>query len=566
MIPFKMNHIQRSLIIILLISIFSPLKSTKTGCHHDEFCSDTFGPSYHCDTHGKCNRKPLFPPDSAMIVFGAALLISFNILSFSLGVTANGIAFPAMIMLFAFTGKDSLAILKTSNIFSAPVNLMFICSMRNPKKGNQLYVDFELMVFLVPLVLVGSLFGVLAFGFFPGFFSYFFIFFVMIYLTYRNYNRFKAKEAKQKLLKFQNRKSSKEIGDCEFGNQNSCIKDSQKTENLNQADPQVSSPGLSKLSLSVEKEEQNMHIALVEENLDSRKMSERKDSCADKETNFTIEDESLKVKTEESAKTKIPNIFVLLWKRYKIFLLVLLAYGLMVMANLGRGTPSNPSVFGFTRCSPITFIFFGFCIFLIIMIAIIGFQLLKIKNRETQNKIKEEQDSINQKPEETQTDIQIEENLSVLSTDSTQNFNYTSSIMFKIGISAVIGGFISSAGVCGSLFITSSLMLLNIEPLVVKSTIGFAIFVMTFNNAFQFFFLGYFDLKNTLTIACITLVGCLVGNFIIKRLLNQNSSKANRIISICNICMTSVICFCLPVSSYFEVSNNSSFFSFRAVC
>ena len=570
--------------LVLTLILTSPLHATKTKCTSDPFCQSTFGPSYFCDMdNGKCNHKPLIQDLTLWIVSGCLLLIAFNILSFSIGVSANGMAFPAMILFFAFTGKDAMAILKTSNILSSPVNLIFVASMRNPQNENRLFVDFDLLVYLVPLILIGSMFGVLAFGYFPGMFTYFFIFATMVYLTVSNFLKWKnTKSAESGVVVGQDEQGdidgsiSLKIGKqgitpqdifesthletaSEFGNsrpqkqQNfkaiiseestepergvrSCYEewtihsdsDNQKyRQDLNSTRIMTEAP-LSRLhpnlrSLNPAQSPDAGSAARLEQ------LNSQQSHFSDSPLKHTFKINHPLAHTPNNEQSK--SIWQLLGEQKTTLLLVVLCYALMVGGNLVRGSPGRPSVLGLAKCSGATFACFFLFILAISLLAMVAYSKIQ--------RTSQQQDYLQFSPQ----------------------------LMTKIGVSAMIGGFISSAGVCGSLFISSSLMLLDLEPLVIKATIGFAIFVMSLNNTFQFLFLGYFDLKNTVIIALITLVGCVVGNVIIKRQLQNGGQRgANSIISVCNFCMTGVICLVIPFTSYFESINNSSFFAFRSVC
>lgn len=62
---------------------------------------------------------------------------------------------------------------------------------------------------------------------------------------------------------------------------------------------------------------------------------------------------------------------------------MLIATILLTVANLGKGSPTKPSIFGFERCSVASFSWFFCCMGLMLWTSFFGY--LGIKNREITN-------------------------------------------------------------------------------------------------------------------------------------------------------------------------------------
>jgi hypothetical protein len=56
---------------------------------------------------------------------------------------------------------------------------------------------------------------------------------------------------------------------------------------------------------------------------------------------------------------------------------MLIATMLLTLANLGKGSPTKPSIFGFERCSSASFIWFFSCMVLMLWTAFFGYLGLK---------------------------------------------------------------------------------------------------------------------------------------------------------------------------------------------
>ena len=118
-------------------------------------------------------------------------------------------------------------------------------------------------------------------------------------------------------------------------------------------------------------------------------------------------------------------------------------------------------------------------------------------------------------------------------------------------------------GVSSSIFISSSLILLNIEPIVIKCTMGFIYFFMSINCFSQFYLIGFWDLKNMILMAIISLIGCFISNIIIKKFIKSNKTNfLNKMISISCLFLLTLVSIIIPLSCYNEYLKNDYFFRF----
>jgi uncharacterized membrane protein YfcA len=439
-----------------------------------------------------------------------------------MGVSANGVLFPILVMVFDYVAKDSLSTIKMANLFVGIVNFVFILLMRNPNNGNRLYIDFNLIQFLIPLILMGSMIGCLSFMLLPPVFTYSIILVVIIIVTVRNF--FKMMKMKEDLNKEKQIHLKDElVSDIETQAPSEItLKDSQQNFRIDDK--------YSTNSNSIHEEESSKKKSKLNSILSNSQENSDKSLNDDDDVNNDIKPE----KETQLKEIPYPSLWSLLWEVKLVIFFVIICFSLMIIANLGKGSNDKPSVFNFENCSIFAIVFYSICMIPMMLIAYLAFNKLRTTSSKT-------------------------------SSGNERKLSFPLAI--KIGLSSFLGGFISTMGVSGSLFISAFLLLLGIEPIIVKCTMSFMILVMALNNSFQFFYMGYFDWRNILTLAVISILGCLLANFIIKKKLAENNSKTvNFIISSCSFAMTLILCFVLPVSSYVEYLSNADFFSFSSSC
>lgn len=525
----------KSFLIFLSFSLLlAGAHSTITICETDEFCQEKFNSKYVCDSlTKKCNRAPLISPLSFNTILGIFLIFISNLVSFSMGVTANGVIFPILVLIFDYIAKDSLSTLKMSNIMVAVVNCIFVLLMRNKNDGNRLYVDFEMVLFLIPLVLVGSMIGCLSFVMLPPVFTYSIILVVMVILTVRNFFKMNKmrREIKEKEMKMSiNEDSIAEVNKSTKSDPQSTNAEILKDEMEKTKHELISSTDSDNSTKDANSNESQQNLQTFKSSILSK--SEDSNSIDLSEIEKDIIDLSTNLNPTE--KDAFPSLFGLLWEQKFYIFLVIVAFSVMVIGNLGKGSKDKISIFDFEQCSAMSIGFYIFCMIPLVLISYFAF--IKLRRREKR---------------------QNQTGSTVLKFDTA----------IKIGICSLTGGFISTMGVSGSLFISSFLILLGVEPIVVKCTMSFMILFMSMNNSFQFFYMGYFDWKNILIFALVSIAGCLLANLIIKKeLAKANSDGVNLIISTCCFIMTLALCFVLPISSFVEYVSNVNFFNFSTIC
>ena len=138
---------------------------------------------------------------------------------------------------------------------------------------------------------------------------------------------------------------------------------------------------------------------------------------------------------------------------------------------------------------------------------------------------------------------------------------------FLIGSMCLIGGFISSVGVSGSLIVSCSLLVLGLDPLVVKCTIGVVLFGLTINNLVQFSLSNYADWQNAVLMGCLSFFACLLANFGVKVLMEKMPLEyTHRVICLSSFVMSLSLCFAVPATFYSEWDSMGTIFHFGSIC
>lgn len=80
--------------------------------------------------------------------------------------------------------------------------------------------------------------------------------------------------------------------------------------------------------------------------------------------------------------TKPKNLFAILWENSWYISIMLFSTFLLTLSNLGKGGPKKPSIFGFERCSFLSFAWFFLCLILICLTSLFGYFAYKKEQSE----------------------------------------------------------------------------------------------------------------------------------------------------------------------------------------
>jgi uncharacterized membrane protein YfcA len=501
-------------LLIILSIVFQITKPQLVTCKSNDICHEKFSSSYQCDLETNlCRHSNLLDNINLFDFLGLMVILLFNLISFVMGVTANGVSLPILVLIFNFRVKNSLSALKMGNVFATTFNLMFILAIRHPENNFELAADFDLILFLIPLMTFGSMIGFLLFNWIPPAISYILILVLMVILTYRNY------------FKLYPKNKSKTISVDFISEEYSLFIDSVDNNSVVKYTPYK----MRKNKITHKnKLKKNMYL---KDNANSF-ISEDSNKCHYNRERFLYNNISRIEKSdnenESLVNTNKPSIFSLLFKKSNEILLTISCFLCLIVANLIKNKFNKSAKLGIIKCSYIGIVLFFLSSIPLFFIAQYAFQKLQI--RETVQPLK---NKINP---------------------------------FIIGTFCLIGGFISSVAVSGSLIVSCSLLVIGMDPLVVKCTIGVVLFGLTINNLVQFSLSNYADWPNALLLGCFSFFACLFANVFVKVMINKFPiSKTNFFICLSSFIMTLTLCFAVPLSFYSEYMTNKSIFQFGTI-
>eukprot|EP01126_Amoeba_proteus_P038054 TRINITY_DN3952_c0_g1_i1.p1 TRINITY_DN3952_c0_g1~~TRINITY_DN3952_c0_g1_i1.p1 ORF type:complete len:500 (+),score=67.78 TRINITY_DN3952_c0_g1_i1:75-1574(+) len=125
-------------------------------CHCDT--DDDCGRLMVCQNNTKCSHKPLWKPSGSDVATGI-LLVLFSAIAASSGTGGGGLLVALFIALENFTTAQAIPLSKASILGSAVANAFYNFFQRHPEVDKPL-IDFDLIGYLEPPVLLGTVIGV----------------------------------------------------------------------------------------------------------------------------------------------------------------------------------------------------------------------------------------------------------------------------------------------------------------------------------------------------------------------------------------------------------------------
>ena len=191
-----MRSSKNLMIVVVLIS--AAAASVDRTCDSDTYCAKNFNDSYYCEMSSKlCRRIPVYQNLDTYSIIGLVLNFLFSILASSIGVSSGGMIYCFLIFCMQLTTKDTIPILKVSNLFASLINIFFILRKRREDNQDELYIDWSLAAYSIPYVLSGGMIGMLANEYFPGIYLISLMFItllVLAWLTWKESMRLEKEE------------------------------------------------------------------------------------------------------------------------------------------------------------------------------------------------------------------------------------------------------------------------------------------------------------------------------------------------------------------------------------
>jgi len=128
-------------------------------CVQDSECHSYYTKSYSCvDDH--CIRNP-FKFDTWKEWVGMATIIVISTLANAGGLGAGAVIIPVYIFLYDFAPTDSIPLSKITIFAGAIASVMLSACQRRDDDKNLLLINYEMATTMIPLLLIGTMIGVL---------------------------------------------------------------------------------------------------------------------------------------------------------------------------------------------------------------------------------------------------------------------------------------------------------------------------------------------------------------------------------------------------------------------
>ena len=160
----RSSQVLTGVMLLALVHFTSADKFTQT-CTADIDCQKVFGSKYECQKSDlMCIHEPLFPLKSSLSLveaFGFILIILGSGIANSGGIGGGVMFTPVFIFFFGYTFQASIPLAKATIFAGALANLFIIIRKRHPKKPEEPLVDYGLSSVVIPIVLPGTVTGVI---------------------------------------------------------------------------------------------------------------------------------------------------------------------------------------------------------------------------------------------------------------------------------------------------------------------------------------------------------------------------------------------------------------------
>lgn len=605
----KINTIVK---IFYICYILRPISSTTfmASCKNDLDCSDLYNSKYFCISE-KCQHEPIFPLDQKKL-FGLIMIVLVSALANAGGIGGGEIIVPVYIFLFSQTVSDSIPLSKATIFAGAFINFLMIFRYRNPVIKNKLLIDYKISSFIIPLVLAGTMIGVLLTKLLPPIFIFAML---VLYITQATYDIFfkakklwneenLAKNQGNNTKKFEKKngkhvfdkknesdlavmdfdKSGKKIKDCEnFSYDLKKNKDLEKGEDLkvdkcdkievNKIDVLFKKDLIQENSLSD-------HYSVLEDNSFSTKSTQEVNS----DDSFSITNKiKLKQCGNLEGKKKV-TIFSLFKKNLSYIFIAVFTYMILLMISLLRGGKGFHSIIDLNTCSMPSWSLFLVAQIFTIFVSIFIFKRTKNEIQEKYNtekrkkiefdikveiekskKSKSQKSTEAPKSQKSQKNIEIEKNAEKQFSFQKKLNTEELSKLKKLGLLSYITGILAgSLGIGGGIIMNPVLLQLGYQPEIAAAISSFLVLFTSLSTSSQFLIVGAFDFNYAIVIFVFSAIGSFFGNLIIMKMLRKYRRPSLIVWVLFFLLLLSLLV--LPPVGFMKILEQKSYFTFGSPC
>ena len=247
------------LFVFFFISLFQSAEFN-LSCTSSELCFSSLGSEYQC-INGKCQNEELYN-FGAKWVFGMLLILSISSIANAGGVGGGAVLSAVYVLVFGYSMSDAIPLANIAIFAGAVINVWMLVGRRQKDDENQLYIKYRMVSLFMPLMISGSMVGVILNQFLPPIVIISFLTYFLISKTFGLYWTIKKEELKEEIKTLVEAKNSKEIELKEMSETDSSSNNkSPMTENLSKNDKSIdqiskSSDGYFKFKISRQSNEE----------------------------------------------------------------------------------------------------------------------------------------------------------------------------------------------------------------------------------------------------------------------------------------------------------------------
>ena len=480
----------------------------KADCQVDSDCTSLYTDSYFCTEKDKlCEHEPVSFKDPVQIT-GLVALIIVSALANAGGIGGGALIIPVYMFVFDYTVGHSVPLSKATILAGAIINIIMIINQRHPNDKNQLLVDYKVGTFIVPLILAGTMIGVLFTKLLPSIVIFIVLVLYLIYTTIKTF--IKAR----KLFK---KETIKRLEAEEFKQQAQDNSTSQSNGN--------------------EVEEQSL----------------REDISNPVEFDIKVGDKPIKKKSLCSLlKAYIPHILICIF-----------CYIVLLVVSLMRGGKGTDSIVGLDKCSAVSWVLFVVAQ----IICLCGSLLLFFIERKAAKKElveAEENKSIKDNSNDKDTDdedAEKSEEESPVKRSAVENVKLMKLLFFNSYFAGMMAG---TLGIGGGLVINPVLIKLNILPEISAAVSGFIVLFTSLATTTQFLIVGAFELDAVVYFLLASAVGSVLGNLVIGKIMRKYQRPSLIVWLLFFLLLCSAVV--LPLVGGMRIFGEDNLFKFGSPC
>ena len=468
------------IIIMVLLMESASCSVYNAPCGSNAECTKIYNSEYEC-MNSHCLRKSF--DYSKQEIFGFFMIIVISMITNAGGVGAGTIIIPAYIVFFGFVSSDAIPLSRITIFAGSLVNYIINWKQRDPFDEKRFLINYNLAAVMMPLLLAGTQVGVIFSRFLPAALISMILVVYLISATRQMYQRAKKDTEKEKELEMYIMKghndsiTSGNRTDESLDNTSNDILDQEKGEEVDR------DSGVPSYSTG--------------ENSANKSRSSKKKSRMEIERSNQLKKELQEYKMKRDAshsevEYQVPMKY-LIKKQWPNFVTIIFSFVMLVLSSVLRGGEGRSSIIMIESCGG-----FSWAIFLItqlgaILVSMFAYDSNKFEFMRQDASIKTE--------EERQERVRIRKKLLMAG--------------FTTGILAGL------LGIGGGMVLGLYMLTLGMD---VQVSTALSIFVVLFSSGattFQFIVAGAIHLRHAYFFMILSLIGSLIGNFVLKAILKK---------------------------------------------